>query len=226
MAITGESVARIKHKWLQHAPHLWWGDRLDARFLVVDAIRSVADARVLDIGCNAGIMLSELSPTNRRFGLDRSTAAIQLARKLNPSVPIVTGDMLALPYRDGTMDVVLFCGMLELPEPDRKPDAVAEAARVLKPGGRLYLTTLNRRYRRYRRTSAMRPVTFEQLRLLLSPYFDCAIKGFNPCPPFPFFLPNRILARAPGIWWLLTWLMERNVGTRASCTFYVEAVRK
>ena len=71
MTITNEFVARIRSKWQRHAPHLWWGDRLDARFVVVDRLRSLAGARVLDIGCNAGIILSEVPGTNRRFGLDR-----------------------------------------------------------------------------------------------------------------------------------------------------------
>jgi SAM-dependent methyltransferase len=224
MTITNEFVTRIRSKWLQHAPHLWWGDRLDARFLVADRIRSLSGARVLDIGCNAGIILSEVPDTNQRFGLDRSAAVLELARKLNPSVPTVTGDMLALPYRDASVDVVIYCGMLELPSDERKMDAVRETARVLAPGGRLYLT-VNRRHRRYQRSS-IRAVTFEQLGALLSPHFDCTIRGFNPFPPFPYFLPNRILARVPGIWRLLVALMERNIGTNASCMFVVEGTRK
>jgi SAM-dependent methyltransferase len=226
MTITNEFVTRIKSKWLHHAPHLWWGDRLDARFLVVDRLRSLVGARVLDIGCNAGIMLSEVPETNQRFGLDRSASAIALARKLNPSASIVSGDMLALPYLDASVDVVIYCGMLELPSDDQKTDAVRETARVLAPGGRLYLTTINRRYRRYRNTSSIRAVTFEQLRALLSPQFDFTIRGFNPFPPFPYFLPNRMLARVPGIWRLLVALMERNIGTNASCMFVVEGTRK
>jgi SAM-dependent methyltransferase len=226
MTITNELVRRIRSKWLQHAPHLWWGDRLDARFLVVDRIRSLAGARVLDIGCNAGIILSEVPETNRRFGLDRSAAAVELARKLNPSASIVNADMLALPYRDASLDVVIYCGMLELPSDERKSDAVREAARVLAPGGHLYLTTVNRRYGRYRNASSIRAVTVEQLRALLSPHFDFTIRGFNPFPPFPYFLPNRMLARVPGIWRLLVALMERNIGTNASCMFVVEGTRK
>jgi SAM-dependent methyltransferase len=134
--------------------------------------------------------------------------------------------MLALPYRDGSVDVVIYCGMLELPPDDQKSGALREAARVLTPGGRLYLTTVNRGYRRYRHPSSIRPVTFDQLRALLLPHFDFTINGFNPCPPFPWFLPNAILARVPGIWRLLVSLMERNIGTNASCMFVVEGTRR
>lgn len=221
-----EFIARIRAKWLEHAPDLWWGDRLDVRFLVVDALRSVAGARVLDIGCNAGVILSEVPDTNVRIGLDRSAAAIQLARTLIPSAAIVRGDMLALPYRDGGADVIIYCGMLELPPDGRKADAIAEAARVLRPGGRLFLTTPNRRHWRYRHASTVRPVTLAELQALLAPHFDCTIRGFNPCPPFPYFIPNRVLARVPGIWRLLIGLMERNIAMGVSCMFYVEGTRK
>jgi SAM-dependent methyltransferase len=227
MTVTNELVARVRSKWLQHAPHLWWGDRLDARFLVVDRLRFLAGARVLDIGCNAGIILSEVPETNQRFGLDRSPAVLELARKLNPSLPLDKGDMLALPYRDASADVVIYCGMLEVPSDEQKTDAIRETARVLAPGGRLFLTTVNRRYLRYRNTSSsIRAVTVEQLQALLSPHFDFTIRGFNPFPPFPYFLPNAILARVPGIWRLLVALMERNIGTNASCMFYVDGIRK
>ena len=221
-----ERVDRIRRKWLAHAPELWWGDRLDARFLVIGPLNSLSGERVLDVGCNAGIMLSEIPATNQRFGIDRSPAAIDLARTLNPEVPITLGDMLELPFRDGSMDVIVFCGMLEVPPDGSKGRAMAEVARVLRPGGRLLLTTLNRRYRRYRNTTELHAVTFEELQALLEPSFDHEIMGFNPFPPFPYFLPNRLLARVPGIWGILHRLMERKIGLKSTCSYYVEAVRK
>lgn len=200
---------------------------MDARFLMVEAIQSLAAVRVLDLGCNAGVMLSELSDSNHRLGLDRSASALALARKLNPSVPLVTGDMLAVPCADATMDVVLYCGMLEVPAYGQKKQAIREVARVLRPGGRLYLTTANGCYRRYRHSSpSLRAVTIDQLRGVLSPDFVYTIRGFNPFPPFPYFLPNRVLAAVPGIWRLLVAMMERNVAVERCCSFYVQAVRK
>jgi SAM-dependent methyltransferase len=226
MTISNESVNRITAKWLRHAPHLWWGDRLDARFIAADAVRSLTGARVLDIGCNAGILLSEIPHSNRRFGLDRSASALQLAQQLNPSAAIVCGDMQALPYGDSAMSAVVYCGMLELPSQDRKAAAIQEMARVLTAGGRLYLTTVNRHHRRYRHATTIHAVTLEELRTLLSPYFDVTIRGFNPFPPFPYFLPNAMLAAVPGIWRLLTACMARDIGLETCCMFYVEGVRK
>lgn len=50
----------------------------------------------------------------------------------------VYGDLLALPFRDGSLDAVLCTQVLEhVPDPGR---AMGEIARVLKPGGRLLLS--------------------------------------------------------------------------------------
>ena len=224
--LTAEFVARITTKWRQSAPDFWWGDRLDARFLVVEALRSLSGVRVLDVGCNAGVMLSEVPPTNRPVGLDASLTALRLARELTPSTPVVAGDMFTLPFRDEGFEAVLYCGMLELAPDEQKDAALREVARVLAPRGRLLLTTLNRRHLPHRRGAGRRGVTFDQLTALLAPHFDGEVLGFNPCPPFPYFLPNRVLARVPGVWPLLITLMDRNIGTRASRMFYVEAARK
>ncbi|MBI3825261.1 MAG: class I SAM-dependent methyltransferase [Candidatus Rokubacteria bacterium] len=225
MAVTPAFVRRLTRKWMDHAPHLWWGDRLDARFVVADRLAALTGRRVLDVGCNAGVMLSELGAGSAAIGLDLSAQALELARKLVPSVPLVQGDMLALPFADGAFDAVIFCGMLEVPPHDRKSAAVAELARVLRRGGVAYITTPNRAHLRYRGNRRMLSVTYEELQTLLRPHFAAPIRGFDPFPPFPWFLPNRVLARIPGIWRLLDVLMRRGFGTRASCMFIVEAVR-
>jgi SAM-dependent methyltransferase len=71
-------------------------------------------------------------------GVDSSTA--QLAA--NPFRPVVRADMAALPFRDGAFAEVthLWC-LYHLEEPS---GAVAEAKRVLRPGGRYYACTAGR----------------------------------------------------------------------------------
>ena len=224
MTITSSFVERIKQRWMDHAPHLWWGDRIDARFLVAEALSSLSEARLLDVGCNAGVMLSEVPESNFRVGIDLSQEALWRARKLNPSVPLVVADMLVLPFKDSSFDVVLFCGMLEVLPREHKPNVLHEVVRVLCSGGQLHLTTLNRRYPRYRNSASL--VTKEELHKLLFPLFHLDIKGFNPFPPFPYFLPNRLLAHVPGIWRILTLLMRWRVGIRYSCSFVVRATKR
>lgn len=209
---------------MRHAPHLWWGDCLDSRFLAVGMVKHLRARRVLDIGCNAGVMLSELDPTNFRIGLDRSREALRLAQQLNPAVPLMQGDMMELPFRDGSFDAVIYCGMLEVAPVDRRRDALREVARVLRPGGEVYLTALNRGYWRYR--SMPSRITYTELESLMKEWFEGDIHGFNPIPPFPWGLPNAVLAQVPGIWRLLQMLMVRGVGRRRSCSFLVRAVKR
>jgi SAM-dependent methyltransferase len=67
-------------------------------------------------------------------GIDFSAPQIRLARESYPGIRFVAGDAQALPFADGLFDAVLNgFGMPHVPDPDQ---GVAEACRVLKPGGR------------------------------------------------------------------------------------------
>lgn len=97
--------------------------------------------RLLDIGCGTGRTLHQLAiahPTMRLHGADLSPAYIRLARKRLEHVAELTlavenGE--ALPWADGTFDVVTSTYMFhELPRNARR-NVVREMLRVLRPGG-------------------------------------------------------------------------------------------
>jgi SAM-dependent methyltransferase len=93
---------------------------------------------VLDAGCGEGRLAARLAPTVRWVGLDLSPA--QLAQC--PHRPVVRADLLRLPFADETFAEVthLWC-LYHLEDP---VEAVREAARVLRPGGRYYACTAAR----------------------------------------------------------------------------------
>jgi SAM-dependent methyltransferase len=74
----------------------------------------------------------------RATGIDFASAMVEQASRLHPGVTFRSGDAEALPVEAGTVDaVVINFGMLHFAGPDR---AVAEAHRVLRPGGRFAFT--------------------------------------------------------------------------------------
>lgn len=93
--------------------------------------------RVLDIACGAGLAI-ELSRARGALGagIDASPRLISIAQDRNPDSDIRVGDMNELPWEDSTFDVVTsFRGIW-----GTTPVALGEAARVLRPGGRVGIT--------------------------------------------------------------------------------------
>jgi SAM-dependent methyltransferase len=93
---------------------------------------------VLDAGCGEGRLASLLAGRVTWVGLDCSPAQLTAC----PFRPAVGGDMTALPFGDASFAEVthLWC-LYHLEDP---PVAVAEAKRVLRPGGRYYACTAAR----------------------------------------------------------------------------------
>jgi ubiquinone/menaquinone biosynthesis C-methylase UbiE/DNA-binding transcriptional ArsR family regulator len=94
---------------------------------------------VTDLGCGTGAVTQSLAPfVQRVIAVDESNAMLSAARKRLhgiSNVDIRNGRLEALPIGDGEVDVaLLFLVLHYAAEPAR---VISEAARVLKPGGRL-----------------------------------------------------------------------------------------
>jgi len=106
-------------------------------------------ATVVDIGCGAGMDLllaaRRTGPSGRAIGIDMTDAmrrrASQGAMMTGLAhVDVMNGDATHLPVEDRSVDVIISNGVLNLvPEKER---AVAEIARVLKPGGRVQIADI------------------------------------------------------------------------------------
>lgn len=126
------------------------GKRIAARQLV-DRAGLKADARVLDVGCGRGLLLIEAAKRlkdGRAVGLDiwntedlsgnraDATEANAKVEGLADRVELVDGNAMRMPFGDGSFDAVLSSLCLHnLYKPEERAAALAEIARVLKPGG-------------------------------------------------------------------------------------------
>ena len=111
---------------------------LDVRWrrLAAGAVVQPGD-RVLDGACGTGdLALAALrAGAGRVTGLDFSPAMLERARRKAAAVEWVQGDLLALPFADGTFDVATVgFGVRNVAD---LPLALRELRRVLRPGGRV-----------------------------------------------------------------------------------------
>jgi SAM-dependent methyltransferase len=106
---------------------------------LLDAVRARAGTRLLDVACGPGFIAAAAARRGAHVtGLDFSRAMIALATRANPAITFHEGDAEALPFDPGAFDaVVMNFGLLHLARPDQ---AIAEARRVLAPGGRYGFT--------------------------------------------------------------------------------------
>lgn len=99
-----------------------------------------ADPLVLDAGCGPGPVLAELAGRVRAMGLDFSDEQLRLAAESVPHAGLVQGDLTALPFPADRFDAAVSMGVFMHLDADGQAAAIADLARVLKPGARLLVS--------------------------------------------------------------------------------------
>ena len=106
------------------------------------ATRRALDLRpgelVLDLAAGTGVSTEELGRSGAYpVGVDISLGMLRAGRAARPGVTLLAGDALALPFRDGVFDAATISfGLRNVHDTDA---ALAELARVTRPGGRLVI---------------------------------------------------------------------------------------
>jgi 2-polyprenyl-6-hydroxyphenyl methylase / 3-demethylubiquinone-9 3-methyltransferase len=133
---------------------LWWDPRGPAKLLhamnparagwYLRELGDPAGQLVLDAGCGGGLVSRELAAAGATvIGVDPDLDSLGTAKRaVTTRFAPVAGRLEALPLADGSVDAAVAADVLEH-VPDL-PAAARELARVLRPGGRLLLDTINR----------------------------------------------------------------------------------
>jgi arsenite methyltransferase len=127
---------------------------------LLDALALRGDERVLDLGCGRGavlLMAAGRLTSGRAVGVDvwrgqdqsgNSVAATMrnaAVEGVSDRVEVHTADMAALPFDDESFDVVVSnVAIHNISDAARRDRAVVQAARVLRPGGRLLIADIRR----------------------------------------------------------------------------------
>ncbi|MFT9847002.1 class I SAM-dependent methyltransferase [Aneurinibacillus sp. REN35] len=110
--------------------------------IMMEALKPKPGEKALDIGCGTGIYSLLLASKGVDVtGIDISRAMLEKARekaeKASQPITFIDGDIHHLPFADHTFDLAVSTIVLEFV--DSPEEALSEAMRVIKPGGRLVI---------------------------------------------------------------------------------------
>jgi SAM-dependent methyltransferase len=118
---------------------LWWykGMRRITRALLQEHLSSKGSLKILDAGAGSGGSLALLKPFGEVTAFDFSPLAVDFYRT-RESGRVAQASAAAMPYQDASFDLVTVFDVLTTLDDATESQAVAEVARVLKPGGYFY----------------------------------------------------------------------------------------
>jgi len=174
-------------------------DRIILKRLAGVGISDLSGLKILDAGCGSGheilrLILWGAKPENLT-GIDLVPERCEAARRIDPSISIVNGNLATLPFPDSSFDLVLqFTTFSSILDPAVRAQAAGEINRVLVPGGHLvwydfWLNPINRD------TRGIRP---KEIRKLF-PGYRGAIQRLTLAPP----IARAIASRSRAAIWVL-----------------------
>ena len=148
---------RLNDQRIYDQKNTWWSDDDDdlkplrrlvpARMAFLSESSDWVDKQVLDVGCGGGFMSEAIARLGAHVtGIDMAEGAVQAAsahaNSENLAITYLQGSADSLPFEDNIFDRVVCTDVLvHVPDPAL---VLKEIARVLKPGGHLFFSAINR----------------------------------------------------------------------------------
>ncbi len=126
------AVGELFRRYVESAPVAWAVPRAQEALLLG---RLALPPPVLDVGCGDGLFAQLAGTLDGAIGLDRGRRAARRAAARRVYRAVIRADAEALPFAAGSFGSVVSISTLE--HVARLDRVLAEAARVLRPGGRL-----------------------------------------------------------------------------------------
>jgi SAM-dependent methyltransferase len=136
------STKAVQGKLWSVAPE-YWSTYFEPYFLpmykeTLAQLKLSEDVLLLDAGCGSGLFSSmAINAEAQVIGIDAAAGLLEVARRRNPHNNFMEEDLEAMPFADNSFDVV--AGFNSFQYAGNFENALLEAKRVLKPGGRLVI---------------------------------------------------------------------------------------
>lgn len=118
----------------------WWYRGMEgiSRAVLSRYYRTPSALRILDAGCGTGGNYRWLSEFGRCWAMDLSPIAMDFCRQRGID-SLIRGSVVQLPFSSDRFDLVTSFDVLSMLSPEQEASSLAELARILVPGGRLFL---------------------------------------------------------------------------------------
>jgi ubiquinone/menaquinone biosynthesis C-methylase UbiE len=141
-----EHTQRWQQRYREARPDEMPWHREEAAESLVEAVRRglLPKGIAVDVGCGTGTDLLFLARQGYRVvGVDIAVEPLRFARErlrqAGLEVPLIQADVRFLPFRDASIDLICDSGCFHCFAPEIRPMYARSVARVLKPGGVLFM---------------------------------------------------------------------------------------
>jgi len=184
-------------EWNLERFHWWFVGRRKLFKFLFSVLGLQNDLRVIDIGCGVGSNLRLLqSMRSKLVGMDSEMYSLVHTKKNLSAVPLVNGDLMRLPIKADSIDLILASDVLE--HLDEDTIGIREIYRTLKTEGKVIFTVpafrslwgvqdiVGMHKRRYSKKELVRKIEREGFKILKSSYFNFFLF-------FPILIGRRII---------------------------------